>query len=118
MQENPMKDDRTTSYHVLLDLLPTATETDIKKGWHEQVQVWNPDRFTHTQAFHRKAQARPHSHSQPFLLWVTFSDGTSQETIDQLVREMHGNKGALSEGWQAVEIVPPTEREDRFLEQI
>ncbi|MEO5955800.1 MAG: hypothetical protein ABIR36_08960 [Nitrospiraceae bacterium] len=53
-----------------------------------------------------------------FLFWVAFSDGTSQETIDQWVREMQGHKGALSEGWQAVEIVPPTVPPDRFLDQI
>jgi hypothetical protein len=52
------------------------------------------------------------------LFWVTFSDGTSQESIDQWVREVRGRKGALSEWWQAVEIVPPTEPMDRFLDQI
>jgi hypothetical protein len=54
----------------------------------------------------------------PFLLWVTFSEGTSQDSIDQWVLDMHGRKGALSEGWQAVEIVPPTEPMERFLDQI
>jgi hypothetical protein len=29
-----------------------------------------------------------------------------------------GQKGELSEGWQAVRIVPPTEPMDRFLDQI
>jgi len=52
------------------------------------------------------------------LFWVTVSDGTSQESIDQWVREVRGRKGALSEGWQAVEIVPPPEPMDRFLDQI
>lgn len=53
-----MQDDRTTNYYVLLDLLPTATEAEIKKAWHEQLQVWHPDRFTHAPALHRKAEAR------------------------------------------------------------
>jgi hypothetical protein len=52
------------------------------------------------------------------LFWVTFSDGTSQESIDQWVNDMHGHKGALSNGWQAVEIVTPAESMDRFLDQI
>jgi hypothetical protein len=34
------------------------------------------------------------------------------------VREMRGRKGILSEGWQAVEFVPPAEPMDRFLDQI
>lgn len=54
----------------------------------------------------------------PFLFWVTFSEGTSQDSIDQWVRDMHGRKGALSEGWQAVEIIPPAEPMERFLNQL
>ncbi len=54
----------------------------------------------------------------PFLFWVTFSDGTSQESIDKWVHEIKGYKGALNEGWQEVRIVPPAVPPDRFLEQI
>lgn len=54
----------------------------------------------------------------PFLFWVTFSEGASQDSIDQWVHDMHGHKGALSEGWQAVEIVPPAEPMERFLDQL
>lgn len=64
------------------------------------------------------AEARPAPQQPPFLFWVTFSDGTTQESIDQWVREMRGRKGAVSEGWQAVEIGPPAEPLDRFLDQI
>ena len=54
----------------------------------------------------------------PFLFWVTFSDGTSQESIDKWVHEMKGHKGAVSEGWQEVRILPPAVPPDRFLEQV
>jgi hypothetical protein len=54
----------------------------------------------------------------PFLFWVTFSDGTSQESIDKWVYEMQGHKGAVNEGWQEVRIIPPAVPPDRFLEQI
>jgi len=54
----------------------------------------------------------------PFLFWVTFSEGTSQDSIDQWVRDMRGRKGALSDGWQSVEILPPTEPMERFLDQL
>lgn len=64
------------------------------------------------------AEARPSGQPQPFFFWVTFSEGTSQDSIDQWVSEMQGHKGALSEGWQEVEIVPPKVPPDRFLEQI
>jgi uncharacterized protein (UPF0335 family) len=64
------------------------------------------------------AEARPNAQPQPFLFWVTFSEGTSQESIDQWLREMQGHKGVLSEGWQEVQIVPPAIPPDRFLEQV
>ncbi|TKB63494.1 MAG: hypothetical protein E8D48_04305 [Nitrospira sp.] len=54
----------------------------------------------------------------PFLFWVTFSDGTSQESIDKWVHEMQGHKGVVSEGWQEVRILPPAVPPDRFLEQV
>ena len=34
-----MRDERTINYYTLLELLPTATEDDIKQSWHEQIQV-------------------------------------------------------------------------------
>jgi hypothetical protein len=64
------------------------------------------------------AEARPSSPQQPFLFWVSFSDGTSQESIDNWVRDMRGRKGTFADGWQAVEIQPPTEPMERFLDHI
>lgn len=64
------------------------------------------------------AEARPNAQPQPFLFWVTFSEGTTQESIDQWLREVQGHKGPLSEGWQEVQIVPPSVPPDRFLEQV
>lgn len=58
------------------------------------------------------------SQTQPFLFWVTFSEGTSQESIDQWVHEKNGRKGAVNEGWQEVRIVPPAVPPNLFLEQI
>ncbi len=56
--------------------------------------------------------------AQPFFFWVTFSEGATQESIDQWLNEMKGHKGAVNEGWQEVRIVPPAVPPDRFLEQI
>jgi chaperonin cofactor prefoldin len=64
------------------------------------------------------AESSQNSQIQPFLFWVTFSDGTSQERIDQWVHEKNGRKGAVNEGWQEVRIVPPAVPPDLFLEQI
>lgn len=64
------------------------------------------------------AEAKTVPQQPPFLFWVTFSEGASQDSIDQWVRDMHGRKGALSEGWQAVEIVPPAEPMERFLDRL
>ncbi|MBX3304264.1 MAG: hypothetical protein KF693_18785 [Nitrospira sp.] len=64
------------------------------------------------------AEGLQNSQKQPFLFWVTFSEGTSQESIDQWVHEKRGHKGAVNEGWQEVRIVPPAVPPDLFLEQI
>ena len=95
-----------------LDISKTPVSVDDKPMVARQDKTFQPSQTPEL------AEAQPNTHPQSFLFWVTFSDGTSQETIDEWVRKMHGNKGALSEGWQAVEIVPPNEPKDRFLEQI
>ncbi len=83
----------------------------------------NPDRLMARQADAGRpplqlADNQPGSQQQPFLFWVTFSEGTTQESIDQWVDGMKGHKGAVNEGWQEVRIVPPPVPPDRFLEQI
>lgn len=62
--------------------------------------------------------SRQNAQAQPFLFWVTFSEGTTQESIDQWVNGMKGHKGAQNEGWQEVQILPPPVPPDLFLEQI
>lgn len=64
------------------------------------------------------ADSRSNIQLQPFLFWVAFSEGTTQESIDQWLREMDGHKGVLNEGWQEVEIVKPAVPPDRFLDRI
>lgn len=85
----------------------------------------NPERLLASQAdVTRKSQSLQgaeglqNAQKQPFLFWVTFSEGTSQESIDQWVHEKKGHKGAVNEGWQEVQIVPPAVPPDLFLEQI
>lgn len=53
-----MTNEGRPDYYSVLELRSTATNADIKKAWHEQMQVWHPDRFTHSPALHRKAEAR------------------------------------------------------------
>jgi DnaJ domain len=74
-----MRDQQTTNYYTLLELLPTATEAEIKKAWHEQVQVWHPDRFGHAPALHRKAEARTQLLNQAYQ---TLSDPTARASYD------------------------------------
>jgi hypothetical protein len=74
-----MRDERTTNYYTLLELLPTATLADIKKAWHEQLQVWHPDRFNHSPVLHRKAEARTQLINQAYQ---TLSDPTLRINYD------------------------------------
>ena len=74
-----MREERMTNYYTLLELLPTATAADIKKSWHEQIQVWHPDRFTHAPALHRKAEARTQLINQAYQ---TLSDPIARTRYD------------------------------------
>jgi len=74
-----MRDERTINYYTVLELLPTATLADIKKAWHEQLQVWHPDRFNHSPALHRKAEARTQLINQAYQ---TLSDSTLRTRYD------------------------------------
>lgn len=57
--------------------------------------------------------------AQPFTFWVTFQEGASEESIEHLIREIHGRKGSLNAGWYPVEVTPPpADPPDRFLESL
>ena len=70
---------RTTDYYAVLELSPHATETEIKRAWHEQMQVWHPDRFVHSPTLHRKAEARTQLINQAYQ---TLSDSASRARYD------------------------------------
>ena len=79
-----MRDLRTTNYYAVLELLPTATLTEIKKAWHEQLQVWHPDRFNHSPALHRKAEARTQLINQAYQ---TLSNPTLRASYDAAAQD-------------------------------
>ncbi|MEP7152513.1 MAG: DnaJ domain-containing protein [Nitrospira sp.] len=74
-----MRDERTTNYYAVLELSPTATEAEIKRAWHEHMQVWHPDRFVHSPALHRKAEARTQLINQAYQ---TLSDPVARTRYD------------------------------------
>ena len=74
-----MRDERTTNHYTVLELWPTATLADIKKAWHEQIQVWHPDRFNHSPTLHRKAEARTQLINQAYQ---TLSDPAARTSYD------------------------------------
>jgi hypothetical protein len=74
-----MWEERKTNYYTVLELLPTATHADIKKAWQEQMQVWHPDRFTHSPTLHRKAEVRTQLINQAYQ---TLGDPTARTRYD------------------------------------
>jgi hypothetical protein len=78
-----VREERTTNYYTLLELLPTATDAELKKAWHEQIQVWHPDRFNHAPTLHRKAEARTKLINQAYQ---TLSDPTARTRYDATVQ--------------------------------
>jgi len=78
-----VREERKVNYYAVLELLPTATDADIKKAWHEQMQVWHPDRFNHSPTLHRKAEARTQLINQAYQ---TLSDPIARTRYDAATR--------------------------------
>jgi hypothetical protein len=91
-----------------------ATEVDVSKGAMPQQETIMTAQQSNDQSASSDAQAT----SQPFLFWVNFNEGTTEEHIDQWVNEMHGRKGAVNEGWQEVQVMHLSVPTERFLEQV
>ncbi|MCP9468812.1 MAG: hypothetical protein NNA31_02310 [Nitrospira sp.] len=91
-----------------------ATEVDVSKGAVPQQETVMMAKQSDDQSASSDAQAS----SQPFLFWVNFNEGTTEEHIDQWVNEMHGRKGAVNEGWQEVQVMHLSVPTERFLEQV
>ena len=84
-----MREERLTNYYTLLELLPTATDADIKKAWHEQIQVWHPDRFNHSPTLHRKAESRTQLINQAYQ---TLSDPIARTRYDFTIQPATSHK--------------------------
>ncbi len=78
-----MREEKTTNYYAVLELAPTATNVEIKKAWHEQMQVWHPDRFTHSPSLQRKAEARTQLINQAYQ---TLSDPDTRSRYDAITQ--------------------------------
>lgn len=74
-----MQNRRTADYYAVLELGSDATDIEIKRAWHEQMQVWHPDRFVHSPTLHRKAETRTQLINQAYQ---TLSDPTSRARYD------------------------------------
>ena len=81
--ETLLREERKANYYTVLELLPTATEADIKKAWHEQMQVWHPDRFNHSPVLQRKAETRTQLINQAYQ---TLSDPLARTRYDAATR--------------------------------
>jgi hypothetical protein len=78
-----VREERKANYYAVLELSPTATEADIKKAWHEQMQVWHPDRFNHSPTLQRKAEARTQLINQAYQI---LSDPIARTRYDAATR--------------------------------
>ena len=75
---------RLPFYYEVLEITPSATSEDIKKAWLEQVQVWHPDRFTHSPKLHKKAEQRTQMINQAYQ---TLSDPFKRTKYDATTRK-------------------------------
>jgi len=108
-----MREERMTNYYTLLELLPTATDADIKKAWHEQIQVWHPDRFNHSPTLHRKAEARTQLINQAYQ---TLSDPIARTRYDATVQPSSSPKPSPRPSPQSYASTTPRQQTPRSRE--
>jgi hypothetical protein len=102
-----------TNYYTLLELLPTATAADIKKAWHEQIQVWHPDRFNHSPTLHRKAEARTQLINQAYQI---LSDPIARTRYDATVQPSSSPQPSPRPSPQSYASTPPRQQTPRSRE--
>lgn len=65
------------------------------------------------------AQAQPGPSESPLRFWVSFQEGTSEESINRLIQEIHGRRGPTNAGWHSVEVnLPQSQKVDEFLQSL
>ena len=65
------------------------------------------------------AEIRQETQGRPFMFWVSFQDGTPEESIDSRIREIHGRTGQINAGWYKVEVsLPQPQTADSFVESL
>ncbi len=61
------------------------------------------------------AEARPDA--SPLRFFVSFQEGTTEESIDRWFQDLHARKGDADHGWYSVEVPrPPQQPAERFME--
>lgn len=65
------------------------------------------------------AEIRQETQVRPFMFWVSFQDGTPEDSIEALIHEIHGHRGQASGGWYNVEVsLPQPQTPDSFVESL
>ena len=84
-----MPEERIPYYYTVLELTPSATSEDIKKAWHELIQVWHPDRFSHSSNLYRKAELRTQMINQAYQ---ALGDPIARARYDATTRKSSSSK--------------------------
>jgi hypothetical protein len=98
----------------------TAVEVAKVAGQQKSVAIARAEPSKDAPSQMQVAEALREADPQAFLFWVSFQDGTSEKSIDDLFHEIKGTKkGPINSGWYPVEVkLPKPEPPDRFLESI
>jgi len=64
-------------------------------------------------------EQKPESKVYLVTFWVSFQDGTSEESIEQLIHEIKGRKGPSNAGWYPIEVnLPKPQTPDEMIESL
>jgi hypothetical protein len=65
------------------------------------------------------AEGRRDAQTNPLLFWVAFQEGTTEQSIEQLFKDINGRKGQRSAEWTSVEVdLPNPQTQTAFFESL
>ncbi|MET0515132.1 MAG: hypothetical protein ABW047_07380 [Nitrospiraceae bacterium] len=101
-------------------LTSTAVELAKVAGQQKSIAVARNEQSKDPPSQMQVAEALREADPQAFLFWVSFMDGTSEKSIEDLFHEIKGTKkGPINSGWYPVEVkLPKPEPPDQFLESV
>jgi len=103
-----------------------ARTRELERGLKQQLVALSkinassePSKALHTKSAEPQPQQLADVIRDPFTFWVSFEDNTPENSIQDLLKEIHGRPGRVDSGWYNVEVnLPDRQTPDGFVDTL